>query len=121
MKLLRRKSGPAIGGAKEDAALRYLEDRGLKLESRNYRCRQGEIDLIMRDGGCLAFVEVRYRKNARFGSAAESVTATKQRRIIVAAQHYLQRHPTRLDCRFDVLAMTGADDIQWLKNAFQLA
>jgi len=112
-------TAPAVGSAKEETARRYLEAQGLWLETRNYRCRQGEIDLIMRDGDCLVFVEVRYRRNARFGGAVESITGTKQRRIIAAAQHYLQRHPTRLDCRFDVLAMTGGDDVQWLKNAFQ--
>ncbi len=112
-------SAPAVGEEKERQARRYLESQGLRLETRNYRCRAGEIDLIMRDGDCLVFVEVRYRKNARYGSPAETVTRGKQRRVIHAAQHYLQRHPTRLDCRFDVLAMTGSDDVEWLRSAFQ--
>ena len=86
--------------------------------TRNYRCRRGEIDLVMRDGDTLAFVEVRYRKSDKFGSPAESVTLTKQRRIIQAARHYLQRHPSALDCRFDVLALTGDEQVEWLKNAF---
>jgi putative endonuclease len=111
-------SGLTIGGRKEEFALRYLQRRGLRLVTRNYRCRQGEIDLVMRDGDCLAFVEVRYRKSQGFGSPAESVTRTKQQRIILAARHYLQHHPTALDCRFDVLALTGAEQIEWLKNAF---
>lgn len=111
-------SGPAIGGRKEELALRYLQFRGLSLIARNYRCRQGEIDLVMRDRDCLAFVEVRYRKGEGFGSPAESVTRAKQRRIILAARHYLQRHPTALDCRFDVLALTGTKRVDWLKNAF---
>ena len=111
-------SAPAIGAGKEELARRYLEQAGLQLVKRNYRCRQGEIDLIMRDADCLAFIEVRYRRSAGFGSPAESVTRTKQRRIILAARHYLQRHPTPLDCRFDVLAITGTQRTEWLKNAF---
>lgn len=113
-----RETGLAIGGRKEDLALRYLQRRGLHLVVRNYRCRQGEIDLVMRDNDCLTFVEVRYRKGESFGSPAESVTRTKQRRIILAARHYLQRYPSALDCRFDVLALTGKEQIEWLKNAF---
>lgn len=119
MRAGRSESAPAIGGRKEEQARRYLERHGLRLLERNYRCHRGEIDLIMRDGGCLAFIEVRFRKNARFGSAAESVTPNKQRRIILAAQSYLQHNPTRLDCRFDVLAITGESQLEWLKNAFQ--
>jgi len=111
-------SAPAIGAGKEELARRYLEGSGLRLVERNYRCRLGEIDLIMRDGDCLAFIEVRYRKSAGYGSPAESVTPRKQQRIILAARHYLQRHPTRLDCRFDVLALTGNQRVEWLKNAF---
>ncbi len=114
----RAESAPAIGTGKEELARHYLEQSGLRLVECNYRCRQGEIDLIMRDSNCLAFIEVRYRKSAGFGSPAETVTQNKQRRIILAARHYLQRHPTPLDCRFDVLAITGTQRIEWLKNAF---
>ncbi len=114
----RRESSIAIGGRKEELALHFLQRRGLHLVVRNYRCRHGEIDLVMRDGDCLAFVEVRYRKGEGFGSPAESVTRTKQQRIILAARYYLQRYPTALDCRFDVLALTGAEQVEWLKNAF---
>ena len=109
----------AIGGSKEEQARRYLEARGLRLVCRNYRCRSGEIDLIMRDGACLAFVEVRYRKGDRFGTPAETVTQGKQRRIIKAARHYLQRHPGVTDCRFDVVAITGEARPEWLRDAFQ--
>lgn len=114
----RTESAPAIGAGKEQLARYYLEQSGLRLVEHNYRCRQGEIDLVMRDGNCLAFVEVRYRKSAGFGSPAETVTRNKQRRIILAARHYLQRHPTPLDCRFDVIAIIGTGRIEWLKNAF---
>jgi putative endonuclease len=115
----RAESGSAIGDRQEQRAEHYLTRQGLKLLARNYRCRHGEIDLIMRDGDALVFIEVRYRKNARFGSAAASVTTGKQRRIIRTAQHYLQHHPSGADCRFDVLAMTGSEHLEWLKNAFE--
>jgi putative endonuclease len=117
----RPESGQVIGSTKEEQALRYLEQRGLRLVARNYRCRQGEIDLVMRDGDCLAFVEVRYRKSTGFGSPAETVTPSKQRRIICAARHYLQHHPTGSDCRFDILAITGTVRVEWLKNAFEVS
>ncbi len=113
----RNDTAPAIGGSMETVALRYLEARGLQTLERNYRCRSGEIDLIMRDADCLSFIEVRYRRNDGFGKAAETVDRRKQQRLIRAAQHYLQRHPSGLDCRFDVLAITGSQ-IEWLKNAF---
>ncbi len=113
----RSESAPAIGEAMEQMARNYLESRGLKTLQRNYRCRVGEIDLIMQDQSCLSFIEVRYRRSGGFGQAAETVDRRKQLRLIRAAQHYLQRHPTGLDCRFDVLAITGKQ-VQWLKNAF---
>jgi putative endonuclease len=111
-------SAPAIGSVWEDQALRYLQAQGLRLLERNYRCRRGEIDLVMRDDGCLVFVEVRYRKSSAYGTAAETVTRTKQRRITAAAQRYLQQHPSRLDCRFDILGIDAAGGVQWLRNAF---
>ena len=79
------------GEAAEEAALRWLEQQGLGLVTRNYRCKAGEIDLVMQDGESLVFVEVRYRRHAGFGSAAESVGTAKQRRLRLAAEHYLQR------------------------------
>ncbi len=115
--------GPAnkIGDEAEQAALRYLEQRGLRLITRNYRCPRGEIDLIMADGNQLAFIEVRYRKSSLFGSAAESVTITKQRRIAAAASHYLVTQGGNKSCRFDVVALEGdhKDRIEWIQNAFQ--
>jgi putative endonuclease len=110
--------GP-IGGAAEDRALRLLLAAGLALVGRNFRCRVGEIDLIMRDGPALVFVEVRYRADGRHGSAAETVSVPKQRRFAAAARRYLQQHPAaaRGPCRFDVVAMTG-ERIEWLKGAF---
>jgi putative endonuclease len=79
------------------------------------------VDLIMRDGGELVFVEVRYRASSRFGQPAETVDAFKQRRLTAAAAHYLQRNPSVLPCRFDVIAMTGLDKIEWIRNAFDAA
>jgi putative endonuclease len=111
-------SAPAVGEAREDQARAFLEARGLKLIDRNYRCRGGELDLVMRDGDCLVFVEVRYRRSARFGSAAESVTRGKQQRIALAASHYLQRNRCAAPCRFDVVAITGDGACEWLKDAF---
>jgi len=89
---------------------------------RNFRCRVGEIDLIMRDGQVVVFVEVRYRSDHRHGSAAETVTLQKQRRFTAAARRYLQQHPAaaRAPCRFDVVAITG-EQVDWLKGAFAAA
>jgi putative endonuclease len=75
----------------------------------------------MRDGACLVFVEVRFRRSSRFGSPAETVDYRKQRRLVAAAQHYLQANPSVLPCRFDVVAIGGEDRIEWFKNAFSLA
>ena len=102
----------------EASARDWLEARGLRWVASNHRCRFGEIDLIMRDGSVLAFIEVRYRGSARFGGAVASVNPSKQRRLIAAARHYLQLHPTELACRFDVIAIEGEADIRWIKGAF---
>lgn len=106
------------GDEAENLALRYLRKAGLKPVSRNYHCRGGEIDLIMRDGDTLVFVEVRYRKNRHYGGAAASITPRKQQRIIVAAQHYLLSLNEEPACRFDVVAIDEGEDIQWIQNAF---
>ena len=112
------------GDAAEARALAWLLARGLRLEQRNYRvargpfARGGEIDLVMRDrDGTLVFVEVRQRRSAGHGGAAGSVGATKQRRLLHAAQHYLLQFASPPPCRFDVLALEG-DRIEWLQAAF---
>ena len=106
----------------EGFAQRWLEQRGLTLEASNYRCRQGEIDLIMRHGEHLVFVEVRYRRSPHFGSALESVDPRKQRKLLQAASHYLRRRKgaTEPPCRFDVVAITGpqGEEIEWIEDAF---
>ncbi|KPK49907.1 MAG: hypothetical protein AMS22_12950 [Thiotrichales bacterium SG8_50] len=107
----------------EDQAQRYLARRGLKLLTRNYRSPYGEIDLIMRDRNVLVFVEVRYRRDARFGLAAETVDSRKQARLRATAEHYLINtkgaceHP----CRFDVVALAGdpaKGSLNWYPDAF---
>ncbi len=108
----------AVGEDKERLAAAFLAARGLRLIARNYRCRYGEVDLIMADGGALVFVEVRYRADSRFGRPEQTVDAYKQRRLMAAAQHYLQAHPSTLPCRFDVVAIGAGDRIQWFQNAF---
>ncbi len=108
----------ARGAAAEDRAAAYLAQQGLKLVTRNFRCRGGEIDLIMRDGTSLVFVEVRARARADFGGAAASITAAKQARIILAARHYLAQHRVDAPCRFDAV-LIQAGQLQWLRAAFE--
>lgn len=110
----------ARGREAEDSACAYLQARGLQLLTRNYRTRQGEIDLILADADSLVFVEVRYRAHARFGSAAESVDRRKQARLLACARHYLLTHPQAggRPCRFDVVAVNGERSIEWIPNAF---
>lgn len=112
----------AQGRAAEERALHYLQARGLRLRERNFRMRGGEIDLIMQQGEVLIFIEVRYRKSSHYGSPAETVTATKQRRLTAAAAHYLQRRGLNLPCRFDVIGITGPDQeqLEWIRDAFQM-
>jgi putative endonuclease len=109
------------GAAAEDIALAHLRRAGLRLVERNYRTPGrggGEIDLILRDrDGTLVFVEVRARASAAQGGAAASVAPVKQRRIVLAARHYLLRLPAPPPCRFDVVAIEG-ERVQWLQAAF---
>jgi putative endonuclease len=110
----------------EDAACRWLETRGLTLLKRNYRCRLGEIDLVMRDGAALVFVEVRARAGEHFGGAAASVGFAKQRRLAAAARHFLMTHPREAErtMRFDVVAISGPagqNETRWIRGAFDCA
>jgi putative endonuclease len=112
-----------VGQMAEDKACDYLLKKGLKLVTRNYRCRLGEIDLIMIDKHNLVFVEVRYRKPSRFGDAAETVNYHKQQKLIKAATHYIQYKSVSMACRFDVISMMprGEElDIEWIKDAFEV-
>ncbi|MBZ0144456.1 MAG: YraN family protein [Rhodocyclaceae bacterium] len=105
------------GSAAEEQAAEHLVRHGLKILARNYRCRGGEIDLVCRDGATLVFVEVRLRTNSSYGGAAASITPAKQRRIALAANHYLAGKPLPA-CRFDAVLFDG-ENIDWIKNAFQ--
>ena len=113
------------GAAGEDAALASLVQAGLGLLARNARYPFGEIDLVMRDGDCIVFVEVRRRANARFGGAAVSVDVGKRRKLARAAQAWLGGHRqySQSPCRFDVVAVTPrgeALDCEWIKSAFTM-
>jgi putative endonuclease len=112
----------ALGAWAEAEAAAYLERHGLETLTRNFRCRLGEIDLVMRDREVLVFVEVRCRAASRFGDALDSVTRTKQRKLMAAARAYLARYRLgEASCRFDVVSVTKRNygpDFVWLRNAF---
>lgn len=111
------------GEEAELIARRYLENKGLRVVSANYRCRRGELDLIMNDGTQIVFVEIRYRRSARIVRPVETVDRRKRGRIATAARHFLQRNRNYGDnpVRFDVIGVTGSLDspgIEWIRNAF---
>lgn len=113
------------GGNAERRALKFLQKNGLILISKNFRCRLGEIDLVMLDGCCVVIVEVRYRKNGHFASAAESVDRRKQGKLVRTAAMFLGRQPkySSHPVRFDVIAFDQVQDrdckLQWIKDAFR--
>jgi len=117
----------ALGQWGEQFAADFLAGHGLRVIERNFRVRGGEIDLICRDGAMTVFVEVRLRSRSDFGGAAASITPAKQRRLIVAARHWLQRHG-EVPCRFDCVLLSGTTslafsgtaggDIDWIRDAF---
>ena len=109
------------GARAEDACARLLEEAGLRVLSRNWRCRHGEIDLVAQDRGTLVFAEVRLRRDGgRFGGAAESITAAKRARIVAAAGFYAARRPA-MPCRFDVLLLDSLEPprVEWIRDAFR--
>jgi putative endonuclease len=106
------------GESAEEQAHNFLIKNGLKPVTRNFRCKQGELDLIMTDQQTLVIIEVRFRKTDKYGSAAESVTRAKQSRIIAATHVYLSSQKTDCPIRFDVVAISGNGNIDWIKNAF---
>lgn len=109
----------AIGADKEETACAYLTQNGIKIKERNFRCRQGEIDLIGYDGQYLVFFEIKYRKSLSKGSAAEAVNVKKQYKICRISDYYRMMHhyPDDTPIRFDVVAIDG-EEIKWYKNAF---
>lgn len=109
-----------IGRHYERYAKRYLQKQGLVFIAENIRFRGGEIDLIMQDKDIWVFVEVRYRKSSQYGSALDSITKEKRRKLLLAASHWLLARGASLQtcaCRFDVCAIND-DKLDWLKNAF---
>lgn len=114
----------STGARYEDIALAHLERAGLALVARNYRCRYGEIDLVMRDRDVIVFVEVRYRRSGGFGGGIDSVDAAKRAKLVRAARAFLADHPRLADaaCRFDVIAIgddARAPSLDWRRNAFE--
>lgn len=108
------------GSDAEKIAIAFLQRQQLVLLAQNYRCRFGEIDLIMRDHDTLVFIEVRMRSNDAFGGAAASITPSKQAKLLRTARHYLAEINSEPPCRFDALLLSGNDGhkIEWIKNAF---
>jgi len=113
----------AVGRRAERRALSFLCGQGLRPITQNFRCRGGEIDLIMLHGDCLTFVEVRYRRSSRFSSPAPTVDYRKQRKIVATAAMFLARTPryARHTMRFDVVAIAGDADesVEWIQDAFR--
>ncbi len=106
------------GKIAEDQACLFLQKKGLKLVEKNYRCRTGEIDLVMQDKKELVFVEVRYRANNDYGSALDSVDQQKIQKLISAANHYILSHQIDLPTRFDVIGFDASLKPNWVTNAF---
>ena len=113
-----------LGEFGEERAVRFLRRKGYRIVERNYRCRQGEIDIIARKRDILAFVEVKLRRDDRFAEAREFVTTAKQRRILAAASLYLAQCGEDVQPRFDVIEIyapngeRGPIMINHLENAF---
>jgi putative endonuclease len=107
------------GQQHEQAALAWLQRHGLALVEANFQCKGGEIDLVMRDGDTLVFVEVRQRISTAQGGAAASITPAKIRRLVRAAQFYLMRFSEPPPCRFDVVAI-DAGRLEWLRNVIEV-
>ena len=117
-------SSSQLGRWAEELAHTYLCGQGLQCIERNYRCQQGEIDLIMQHEDILVFVEVRYRALPRYGDGLESISIHKQQRIVTTAEYYLSTHrpAQQYRCRFDVVAISGKlknPQLRWISDAFR--
>jgi putative endonuclease len=113
----------ALGRAAEDFVARYLESEGCAILARRYRCERGEIDLIVKDGSVLAFVEVKARRRGDYGDPIHAVDWRKRRRLVDTARHYLrnEKHP-KCECRFDVVSVRisgGKAHATWMRDAFR--
>jgi putative endonuclease len=113
-----------LGQAAELLACNYLEKQGLKLITRNFRCRMGEIDLIMQDKVELVFIEVRYRQSNDFGGAIDSIDKHKCHKMVKTASYYLQQNAVADEspCRFDVMIVYSVERerLEWIQDAFRL-
>ena len=111
---------PTKGQAAEALAEHWCGRQGWQPIARNFRVKGGEIDLICLDGNTLVFIEVRQRRSDRYGGASASITTAKQRKLITAAQQFLQRHREHASrpARFDVITLGRDDDLNWIKSAF---
>lgn len=109
-----------LGGEKEELAVSYLKNQGYIILDRNVYTRDAEADVIAMDGEVLCFIEVKYRRNNKFGTAEEAITPSKIKKIIKAARVYLLKHPkyNNYEIRFDVVAING-DEIRLIKAAFE--
>jgi putative endonuclease len=108
----------AFGQAGEDRAAAWYRARGYAVLARNWRCRDGELDLVVRRGRTLVFVEVKARRSDRFGLPAEAITAAKQRRLRVLARRYLEATDVRASVlRFDVVSILGGQ-LEVIEAAF---
>lgn len=120
--LRKTKENLQLGNMAESLAEKHIKAAGLQIIKRNYSCKGGEIDIIANDRNAIVFVEVRYRSQSDFGSALESVTTSKQKRVIKAAKHYLLSTygSNEPECRFDVIGIQGTSKkLTWIKNAFE--
>jgi len=111
----------ARGAAIEQIAAQWLRQQGLTLVTQNHHVKGGELDLVMRDGDILVFVEVKHRTTTRYGHPLETVTHQKQQRLVRAARLYIARGGLSSPCRFDILAITGKSpdlEFHWVKAAF---
>ena len=113
----------AFGRAAEQFAARHLESRGCQILAERYRCRFGEIDIIAKEGSCVAFVEVKARRRLEFGEPSQAVDWNKRRRLIATARHFLRRQGSPgSSCRFDVVSVRirdGRASATWLRDAFR--
>ncbi|MDF2178450.1 YraN family protein [Aliiglaciecola sp. CAU 1673] len=118
MQWIKQKLSSWIGKEAEDQACRFLQQKGLTLVTQNYRCRTGEIDLVMRDGEEWVFIEVKYRKSNKYGHASEFLDRHKRRKLESAVLHFLQQHdlnPAHIAHRIDLVAIQG-QEIQWISH-----
>ena len=112
-----------LGAAHEATVAELLQTEGLTIVARNFHCKMGEIDIVATRQRALHFVEVRYRRDDRYGNGADSVTIAKQAKLKRSAKYFLHCNPEyhSFHCQFDVVSVTGTHspyDINWITDAF---